>query len=183
MVEFTLSVDDLVAFAAWQARASGEEDRRRARLAVVGAWIAGAIAYLVVFLVLPMILLLAGQLALAAAGEVLALLVGGAAGLWEWRRGRIGEWLLRRRYRARATVALERTGAARRLWLDDDGLNITAGERSNRVRWAGITRVVETDDYVFVYTGPETAHVIPRRVGPAVADLVTGIRSRLLAEG
>lgn len=179
MVEFTLTVDDLVAFAAWQAKASGEEDPRRARMRLVGAWLVGGAAYLAMFAVATLPFLLSRLLELAGAAELVSVLVGAAVGWWEWQRGRAGEWLVARRYRTKARVALEQTGTTRRLELDDDGLTILAGRRSTHVPWSRISRVVETDDHVFVYTGPDAAHVIPRRAGGAVTDLVATLRSRL----
>lgn len=178
MLEYTLTAEDLAAFAAWQATQSGEADARNRRMRLVGAWLAGGVAYLVVFAVSTMPLLLNLQLGLAGAMEVLDVLVGLAVGVWEWRRGRVGAWLARRRDLFRARVALERTGASRRVWLDEDGLNVTAGDRSIHVDWSEVSRVVETDDHVFVYTGQNAAHVVPRRAGAAADALVATLRER-----
>lgn len=43
-----------------------------------------------------------------------------------------------------------------------------AGEATHK--WSGIAKVAETDDYIFVYTQPFAAHVIPRRAFATSAD-------------
>jgi hypothetical protein len=178
VLEYTLTPADLAAFATWRAAEPGAEDARRHRYRVLGAWLAGGIAYLVVFSFSTLPLLLNLQLPLAALLEVLDIVVGLAVGWWEWRRGAVGEWLLRRRALTRARVALERTGASRKVWLDGDGLNVASGERVAHVDWTAITRVVEAGDHVYVLTGADAAHVIPRRAGAAVDDLVRELRTR-----
>lgn len=177
MIEFTLTPADLAAYYALQARESGEEASRLHRTRLAGAWLAGGAAYLAAFLASTLPLLLGRQLLLAALLELVDIAVGVAVGWWEWRTGRVAHGLLTRRYRLKARVALEQGPAHRRLWLADDGLRIASGDRSARVAWPAITRISETDDHVFVHTG-EVAHVIPRRAGAGVADLVEGIRSR-----
>lgn len=182
MLEFSLTVDDLAAFAAWQAEASGEEEQRRGRLRLTGAWLVGAAVYLVAFLVSTLPLLLTSQLLPAGLAEVASVLVGAAAGWWEWSRGKVGERLLARRYRSRARMALEATGSARRLWLDDAGLNVASGDRSAHVPWSAITGVVDAPGHVFVCTGAKAAHVVPRRTdAPGVARLAEDIRVRLVS--
>ncbi|MGC3994898.1 MAG: YcxB family protein [Propionicimonas sp.] len=177
MLEYTLTPSDLAAFTAWRAGQPGTDHSRRRRYRMAAAWVAGTAAYLVVFAISTLPLLLNLQLPLAGLTELLDIAVGVAVGWWEWRGGRLADWLLHRRALSRAWVALERTGAARRAWLDEDGLNIASGERVVHVDWASIERVVETDDHVFVLTGPDAAHVIPRRAG--VDELVAALRAHL----
>lgn len=177
MIEFTLTPADLAAYAALPAKESVEEASRLRWTRLAGAWLSGGAAYVVAFSFSALPLLLGRQLALAAAAEVLDIAIGAAVGWWEWRRGRVGHWILSRRYRLKASVALEQTGASRRMWLDEAGLAVAAGERTAHVAWAAITRITETDDHVFVHTGAAGAHVIPRRAGAGVADLVAGIRA------
>lgn len=179
VLEYTLTPVDLAAYAAWRSAEAGETDPRRGRMRVVGAWLAGSIAYVVVFAVSALPLLVNLELVGASLLEVVDIAVGAAVGWWEWRRGRVAAWLLHRSNLTRAKVALEKSGTSRRLWLDADGLNVAAGERTAHVAWTGITRVVETDDHVFVLTGPGAAHVIPRRAGTGVPDFVVALRGRL----
>jgi hypothetical protein len=180
VLEFSLTTDDLATFAAWQAKASGEADQRRGRLRLAGAWIVGTGAYLVAFAITTLPLLLGSQLGMAGVAEVVSVLVGGVAGWWEWRRGRVGERLLTRRYRAKARAALQSTGAARRIWPDEAGLNVAAGERTTHLPWTGITDVVETPTHVFILTGANAAHVVPRSADPAaVGQLAADVRVKL----
>lgn len=179
MLEFTLVPADLAAFAAWQSAEAPDADPRRRRMRIIGAWVAGTVAYLAVFAISTLPLLLALELVLAGLLEVLDIAVGLSVGWWEWRNGRLAGWLLRQRSLARARVALERSGASRRVWLDDAGLNVAAGERAAHVDWADIVRVAETGDHVFVYTSTDAAHVIPRRAGVGVDALVGELRRRL----
>lgn len=179
MLEYTLTPADLAAFAAWRSAEAGDADPRRRRMRVAGAWLAGSLAYVVVFVASALPLLVNLQLLSAGLVELLDVAVGVAVGWWEWRRGRVAAWLLARGNLTRGKVALEKSGAARRVWLDADGLNIAAGERASHLDWAGITGVTETDDHVFVHTGAGAAHVIPRRAGAGVADLVAEILRHL----
>jgi hypothetical protein len=181
VLEYDLTQADLAAFAAWQAKTSGEEEERSGRMRLAAAWIVGTAAYLVAFAISTFPLLLGSQLALAGVAEVVDIAVGAAAGWWEWRRGRVGERLLTRRYRTRARLALAKTGAARRLELGANGLSVASGERQAQVPWAQVTGVVDTADHLFILTGPNAAHVVPRRVDPeAVAKLAEGIRARVV---
>ncbi len=179
VLEYTLTPSDLAAFAAWRSAEAGEADPRRRRMRVRGAWLAGSAAYLVLFAVSVLPLLLNLELVLAAVLELLDLALGAAVGWWEWRTGRVAGLLLRRSNLVRARVALEKSGASRKVWLDPDGLNVAAGERTAHVAWAGVTRVAETGDHVFVLTGSDAAHVIPRRAGAEVTELVAELRRRL----
>lgn len=180
MIEYTLTPDDLVAYASWRAVARGEEDAQSRRYRLTGAWLAGALAYLVVFAISTLPLLLAGQLPLAGLTELLDIAVGLAVGWWEWQRGRLGAWLLLRRYRTKARVSLEKSGADRRLDLDADGLTVTAGTRAAHVAWAQVSGLAETPDHLFILTGDTAAHVVPKRVGPdVVAELASAIRAHL----
>jgi len=182
VIEYSLTPDDLVAYASWRAQAAGEEDAQVRRYRLTGAWLAGAVAYLVVFAISTLPLLLAGQLPLAGFTELLDIAVGLAVGWWEWRHGRLGAWLLLRRYRTKARVSLEKSGAARRITLDADGLTVAAGERAAHVPWAQVTGLAETADHLFILTGDTAAHVVPKRVAPdAVAALAAEIRSHLVS--
>ncbi len=179
MIEFTLTPADVAAYAALQAE-EAEESRSRQRLTrLAGAWLLGGAAYLAGFVSSTLPLLLGRQALLAAVAEVLVVVLGLAVGWWEWRRGRVAHWLVTRRHRLKAKVALEQTGASRRMWLDEDGLNVAAGKRQAHLPWASIARLTETDDHVFVHTPTASAHVIPRRAGPGVAELAAGIRAHL----
>lgn len=163
MVEYTLTVDDLVAFAKWRAHESGEDEERLPRQRVVGAWIVGVAGYLVVSAVLTIPLLVGRSLLLAGGAELVAIAAGLALGWAEWRSGRMAQWLVQRPYVRKARSALERVSGSRRVRLEPDGLRIAVDGREEQLRWSGIERIVETDDHVFIYTGPNAAHIVPRR--------------------
>jgi hypothetical protein len=163
VLEFTLTNADLAAFARHQAQESGEEATRATRLKLVSAWLVGVAGYLVVALLTAVPLLLNLQLGWAALGEVVALAFGFTLGYLDWRRGGLLTTpLLARRYRFKAREALAASGAKRMLTLDGDALTVASGERSTRIPWAKVQRIVETPAHYFLYTGPREAHVLPR---------------------
>lgn len=179
MLEYTLTEDDLVAFAAGQARESGEDAVRRRRAVVVIAWLVGVAAYLLVSALSTIPLLAGRQFVWAGAAEVTAIIVGVAVGWRQWRSGeRLVDRWLSRRYRRLARVALEQTGAHRRVWLTADGIRVASGGREDGVDWAGVVRVTETPDHVFVHTAANSAHIIPKRAGAGVAGFVAEVRAR-----
>ena len=164
MLELTLTQADLAAFAAHQAKESGEEAERGKRFRLVSAWLVGMAGYLVVVVLTAVPLLLNLQFGWAAVGEVVALGFGLVLGVLDWRKGGLlTAPLLARRYRFKAREALAATGAERRLTLDDAGFTVASGNRSTRVPWADVQRIAETPGHYFIYTGPGEAHVLPRR--------------------
>jgi YcxB-like protein len=48
--------------------------------------------------------------------------------------------------------------------LGADGLVETTAVGESRTSWAGIDRIEQNDDYIFIYTSPVAAHLIPKRV-------------------
>jgi hypothetical protein len=50
-----------------------------------------------------------------------------------------------------------------RLILGEDGLIETTAVNESRTAWAGVDRVEQNPDYIFIYVTPATAHVIPKR--------------------
>lgn len=181
MLEFTLTQADLAAFAAHQAKESGEEAVRGKRFRLVSAWLVGVAGYLVVVAFTAVPLLVNLELGWAALAEVVALTFGFVLGLRDWRKGgALTAPLLARRYRFKAREALAATGAERRLTLDDGGLTVAAGNRSTRTPWSGIQRIAETPGHYFIYTGPSEAHVLPRTGREAQAQaFVEGILDHL----
>ncbi|MCC6495493.1 MAG: YcxB family protein [Propionibacteriaceae bacterium] len=168
MLEFTLTEADLAAFAAHQASESGEADVRSRPLRVVSAWAVGVAGYLVVAVVATIPLLLANLLLWAGLAELAALGFGVLLGYLDWRKGGLLTTpLVTRRYRLKARESLSRTGTQRRLSADADGITIATGDKQTRVTWAQVQRITETPGHYFLYTGPNGAHVIPRRVGEA----------------
>jgi hypothetical protein len=50
-----------------------------------------------------------------------------------------------------------------RLVLNEEGISESTAVGESRTRWAGVDRVEENPDYIFLYTTPAAAHVIPKR--------------------
>ena len=56
------------------------------------------------------------------------------------------------------------------LVLSDDGLTESTVVGEQRTSWVGIDRVEQDPDYIFIYTGPSAAHVVPKRAFAYAAD-------------
>jgi hypothetical protein len=50
-----------------------------------------------------------------------------------------------------------------RLVLGEDGLTESTAVGETRTRWTGVDRVEQSPDYIFIYTTPSAAHVVPKR--------------------
>jgi hypothetical protein len=50
-----------------------------------------------------------------------------------------------------------------RVILSDDGVVESTAVNQSRTAWAGVDRVEQSSDYIFLYTSPAAAHVIPKR--------------------
>ena len=79
------------------------------------------------------------------------------------------QWCLERvvlRYAIRSLVRDERPGRGQlgrhRVVLSEDGLTESTAVNESRTAWAGVDRVEQSQDYIFIYITPATAHVIPK---------------------
>jgi hypothetical protein len=77
----------------------------------------------------------------------------------------LGRWLMRR-----AILRLlqdEKPGRGQlgkhRVVLTEDGLVETTAVGESRTSWAGVHRIEQNSQYIFIYTSPAMAHVIPKR--------------------
>src|SRR6476661_5085284 len=50
-----------------------------------------------------------------------------------------------------------------RIILSENGLTESTAVGESRTSWAGVDRVEQNPDYVFIYTAPAAAHLIPKR--------------------
>jgi hypothetical protein len=82
----------------------------------------------------------------------------------------LGQWFLERRLIRRALLQLlqqERPGRGQlgrhRLVLTDAGLAESTDVGESRTTWAGVHRLEENPEYIFIYTAAAAAHVIPKR--------------------
>ena len=180
VLEYSLTEADLAAFAAFRAQQSGEEAQRIERIRLIAPWVSGTIAYLVVSLVIVIPLVLGREFAWAGMGELLAIGTLAAVGIWQSRHlAPVIARFLPRPYLAKARQALAQTGAERKLWLDADGLHVAVDHRAEVIPVSAVEKVITTDQHVFIFTGPTTAHVVPRRLGAPLEALVAQLETPL----
>jgi len=53
--------------------------------------------------------------------------------------------------------------------LSPDGVTETTAVGQTVTRWTGVDRIEQNDDYIFIYTAPAAAHIIPKRAFPGAA--------------
>ena len=53
-----------------------------------------------------------------------------------------------------------------RLVLGEDGLTESTAVGESRTSWSGVDRVEQSADYIYIYTSPAAAHVVPKRAFP-----------------
>jgi hypothetical protein len=79
-------------------------------------------------------------------------------------------WYLNRRQTRRAILGLlkaEKPGkgqlGSHKISLNDEGLVESTAVGESRTSWAGVDRVEQNREYIFIYTSPAGAHIIPKR--------------------
>jgi hypothetical protein len=87
------------------------------------------------------------------------------------------QWFLERRLMRRAILRLladERPDRGQlgkhRLVMSEEGLVESTAVGESRSSWAGVNRIEQNLDYIFIYTSPAAAHVIPRRAFRTVRE-------------
>ncbi len=82
----------------------------------------------------------------------------------------LGQWFLERRLMRRAILRMlqdEKPGrgqlGAHRIVVSEDGVIESTAVGESRTSWAGVDRVEQNPDYIFIYTAPTAAHLIPKR--------------------
>ena len=82
----------------------------------------------------------------------------------------LGQWVLERRMTRRLIRQLlkeEKPGRGQvgrhKVVLSDAGVVESTDVSESRTSWAGVDRVEENPKYIFIYTSPAAAHVIPKR--------------------
>jgi len=82
----------------------------------------------------------------------------------------LAQWFLERRMIRRAIRQLlkqEKPGRGQlgrhRLILTNEGLVESTAVGDSRTSWAGVDRVEQNPEYIFIYTAPAAAHLIPKR--------------------
>ena len=77
----------------------------------------------------------------------------------------LDRWLVRRAIRQLLKDERPDRGqlGRHRLILDQDGLTESTAVGESRTRWAGVDRVEQNREYIYIYTSPAAAHVVPKR--------------------
>jgi hypothetical protein len=153
-VEYELTLDDLYAFQ-WRAIFASPRGRRATRR--------------VYLLWLLAVLLFAAVPAIGADGFVISrmnftfLVVAFPIVV-------LAQWFLERRLMRRAILQLlkeEKPGKGQlgkhRMVVSEDGVIESTAVAESRTSWAGVDRIEQNPDYIFIYTAPVAAHVIPKR--------------------
>ena len=153
-VEYELTADDLYAFQ-WRAAFSSSLGRR-ARRASYGGWFVA----LLLFAIIPAI----GRDGFDVSRISLTFLLVAypIAVLFQWCFER---WIIRRAIRH--LLSQEKPGRGQlgthRMVLTEDAIVESTAVGESRTSWAGVDRVEQNDGYIFIYTAPSAAHVIPKR--------------------
>lgn len=153
-IEYDNTSDDLYAF---QWRGAFDSPRgRRARRNIYLGWLLAV----VLFAVTPAI----GADGFAVSRIAFDLVAVGlpAAFLFQWCLER---WVIR--HAIRQLLKDERPDRGHlgrhRVTLGEDGVTESTSVGESRTAWAGVDRVEQSPDYIFIYTTPAAAHVIPKR--------------------
>ena len=146
-VAFTFSREDYLHFIEFWAQRERPKHLRRAfrEVCILGG------LYLVLFLLIRMPDMLAVGLA--------ALLAICCTAFLDWKRKR------------RMRRVPERILGARMARIGPDGLFGRFPRREVLTYWKAITEITEDQDYLFFFTGPSNAYVIPKRAFASAADL------------
>jgi YcxB-like protein len=82
----------------------------------------------------------------------------------------LAQWLLETRLMRRTILGLvaeEKPGRGQlgkhRLVVSEDGLKESTAVGESRTSWAGVDRIEQDQDYIFIYTSAAAAHMIPKR--------------------
>ena len=153
-IEYELTPDDLYAFQ-WRAVFLSPRGRR-VRRTVYLLWVLAVL----LFAIVP---------AIGADGFVISrvsfnfiVIAIPIVFLFQWCLER---WLVRRAIRQ--LLEDEKPGRGQlgkhRIILSENGLTESTAVGESRTSWAGVDRVEQNPDYVFIYTAPAAAHLIPKR--------------------
>ena len=162
-VEYEITREDLYAFQ-WRAVFESPRSWRMRRSAYLG-WVLAV----VLFAIVPAISADGFTVSRVSFGFI-AIAVP-VAFLFQWCLER---WLVRRAIRR--LIQDERPDRGQlgrhRLVLGEDALSESTAVGESRTTWAGVDRVEQSLDYIFIYTAPSAAHVIPKRAfaDPAQAE-------------
>jgi hypothetical protein len=153
-VEYELTREDLYAFQ-WRAAFESPRGRRIRRWVYLG-WLLAIVLFAIVPAIGPdgFVLSRVSFTFIVVAFPIVAL----------------AQWFLERRLMGRLIRGLleeEKPGRGQlgkhRLALSEDGIVESTAVGESRTSWAGVDRVEQNSDYIFIYTSPAAAHMIPKR--------------------
>ena len=153
-VEYELTPDDLYAFQ-WRGVFQSPRGRRARRNVYLGWTLA-----VVLFAIVPAIGADGFTMSRVSLGFIAIALP--AVFLFQWCLER---WIVRRAIRELLKDERPDKGhlGRHRLVLGEDGVHESTAVGESRTTWAGVDRVEQNPDYIFIYTTPAAAHVIPKR--------------------
>ena len=153
-VEYELTPDDLYAFQ-WRAAFKSRIARRAGRK-VYAYW------FLALLLVAVLPAIGPGGFVISRANFTFLLVAFPAIAL--------AQWYLTRRLMRRAILQLLKQEkpnkgqlGSHKVVLSEDGVAERTAVGESRTSWAGVDRVEQNPEYIFIYTSPAAAHVIPKR--------------------
>ena len=162
-VEYELTRDDLYAFQ-WRAVFESPRGRHARRLVYLG-WLLAIVLYAFVPAIGPHgITLSRVSLTFIATSLIIVYLL-------QWI---LDHWLVRRTIRRLLEDERPDRGqlGRHRLMLGEEGLIESTAVGESRTSWAGVDRVEQSREYIYIYTSPAAAHVVPKRAfaNPEQAD-------------
>ncbi len=162
-IEYELTADDMTAFQ-WRA-AYNSRMARKARRTVYIFWF--------VLVILISILPAWGEdgFSIERVDFIFMFVAFAIVALLQWA---VGRWLMRRAVREVVNDLKRDKGQVgrHRIVLDEAGVFESTIVGEMRTSWAGIDRLEQDRDYIFIYTQPHASHVIPKRAfsSPQEAD-------------
>jgi YcxB-like protein len=156
-LEYELTRDDLYAFQ-WRAAFQSPRGRRIRRWSYVG-WLLAIVLFAIVPAIGP------GGLDLSQVSFTFILIAFPIVALCQWF---FETRLMRRLINRLLDEEKPERGqlGGHRVTLTEDGILERTAVNEQRTSWAGVDRVEQNADYIFIYTSPAAAHMIPRRAFP-----------------
>lgn len=153
-VEYELTSDDLYAFQ-WRAAFSSSSARRARRK--------GYACWLLVLLAFSALSTIGTDSSLISRANLIFLAITFPAAVFS-------QWFMQRWLTRRAILQLlekEKPGKGQlgrhKVVLSEGGVVESTEVGEQRTSWAGVDRVEQNPEYIFIYTSPAAAHVIPKR--------------------
>jgi hypothetical protein len=153
-VEYEITRDDLFAFQ-WRAAFDSPRGRRIRRWSYLG-WLLAVVLFAFVPAIGP------HGITLSRVSVTFIVVAFAIGALLQWTlETRLMRFLIRRLLRDEKPERGQL--GVHRLALDEEGVVERTAVNESRTTWAGVDRVEQDADYIFIYSSPAAAHVVPRR--------------------